>query len=111
MDDTTLSLPDGLNAAVCLPGSNYSHYGPAGGCSDYAECELGTAKCRSFDADNVELHLPQSDEVLSAPAPGETRPTASASAQDVITVRYNAASVGRAEVTVFERGPRLGPFH
>jgi hypothetical protein len=30
----------------------------------------------------------------------------------VIAVSYNASGgVGRAEVTLFERGPRLGPFH
>ena len=103
VDGTTLHLPDGLNAAVCLPGANYSHDGPSGGCSDYAECELGTKKCRSFGADNVELYLPQSDAVL--PALGET------TSKGVIAVSYNASSVGRAEVTVFERGPRLGPFH
>ena len=104
VDGTSVRLPDGLNAAVCLPGTNYSHDGPSGGCSDYAECELGTKQCRSFGADNVELHLPQSDDVLSVFDGGET-------SEGVITVRYNATSVARAEVTVFERGPRLGPFH
>eukprot|EP01051_Picozoa_sp_SAG22_P011796 SAG22_NODE_1167_length_5279_cov_6.428764_1_plen_213_part_00 len=105
VDGTAIRLPDGLNAAVCLPGTNYSHDGPSGGCSDYAECVLGTTKCRSFGADNVELFLPQSDTVLPA-ASGETT-----TSKDVIAVSYNATSVGRAEVTVFERGARLGPFH
>ena len=53
VDEFSLSIPDGLEAAVCLPGSNCSHGGPSGGCSDYAECDLITAKCRSFGADNV----------------------------------------------------------
>jgi hypothetical protein len=60
VDGTTLSLPDGLNAVVCLPGTDYSKY------SDYAECELGSAKCRSFGADNAELYLPQSDAIFPA---------------------------------------------
>jgi hypothetical protein len=143
VDGTTLRLPDGLNAAVCLPGSNYSHDGPSGGCSDYVECELlGSAdksnKCRSFGADNVELHLAtqqqsESDDdaaIIPAAAAGaaagggggaaasggrnETTMTRSkkGGSGGVIAVSYNASGgVGRAEVTLFERGPRLGPFH
>lgn len=103
VDGTSVRLPDGLNAAVCLPGTNYSHDGPSGGCSDYAECELSTGKCRSFGADNAELYLPQSDAALSVLHEGKT-------SKGVIDVRYTATSGGRAEVTVFERGPRLGPF-
>lgn len=105
VDGTSLRLPNGLNAAVCLPGTNYSHDGPSGGCSDYTECELGTKKCRSFGADNVELNLPQSDAVLPAQHANIT------TGEGVIAVSYNATSIGRVEVTVFERGPRLGPFH
>lgn len=105
VDGTSLHLPDGLNAAVCLPGTNYSHNGPSGGCSDYAECELGTKKCRSFDADNVELNLPQSDAAL----PDHHKDAGTR--EGVIAVSYNTTSVGRVEVTVFERGPRLGPFY
>ena len=138
VDGTTLRLPDGLNAAVCLPGSNYT------GCSDYVECELlGSAdksnksKCRSFGADNVELHLAtqqqsESDDdaaIIPAAAAGagaaggagaasggrnETTMTRSKKGGSgvVIAVSYNASGgVGRAEVTLFERGPRLGPFH
>ena len=111
VDGTSLRLPDGLNAAVCLPGTNYSHDGPSGGCSDYAECELGSAKCRSFGADNVELHLPQSDAAHMHLPASEGDETTTTTGKGIIAVSYNATSVGRAEVTVFERGPRFGPFH
>lgn len=157
--------------------------GPSGGCSDYAECELGSAKCRSFGADNVELNLPPStmsrSSLTQAAAaalpslagnptpvtqlfdychnnpPPLPHPTHGSKKRDLrcfaphpqvmganhisnpewiihmteplfyimvdfsrtsenggaIAVRYNATSLGRAEVTLFERGPRLGPFH
>jgi hypothetical protein len=104
VDGATIHVPDGLNAAVCAPGSNYSHNGPNRGCADYAECDLTTTICRSFDADNVELHLTQSGASLHPSVP--TPPSDGRQ----ISVEFSATSVARAEITVFEKGPRLGPF-
>ena len=95
-----VGIPDGLSGAPCLPGSNYSHYAPSGGCADYAECEMETGSCRSFGADNAELHLPQ-------------RPVAPLARESgrVVGVQFRAESVARVEITVFERSQRrLGPF-
>ena len=98
-----VNVPDGLNAAVCRPGENYSHYRAAGGCADYAECDMGTGRCRSFGADNVELFLPamQQAELGGAATEGPT-----------IDFRFSSTSAGRVEVTIFEKGSsaKLGPF-
>ena len=61
---------------------------------------METGSCRSFGADNAELHLPQRP---VAPLAGESG--------RVVGVQFRAESVARVEITVFERSQRrLGPF-
>lgn len=98
----SVAVPDGLGAAVCLPGANYSHY--AARCADYAECDLAAGSCRTFGADNVELHLPTHPRSTAGRA-------AQATAAGAIEVKFKSRQAARAEITLFERSAqRLGPF-